>query len=130
MKVTLWIARDKSNVLYLYDEKPYKDKERGVWRSSNNKHCYISNINTDEFKSIQWSDEEPRELILKPLEESQWIARDTDGWVTIFEEKPIRDKEIGCWNPIPGSRHEELCYVDFPQVKWEDEPKLLIVIEE
>ena len=61
-----------------------------------------------------------------------WIARDKDGWLTIFEEELVKDKENGCWIPsAPGSKYENLCDVDFPEVTWENSPvRIKLVIDD
>ena len=52
-----WIARDKSDKLYVYTSKPTKDNQ--YWLSVN-----MRNLNAFKhlFKSIQWSDDEPCEF--------------------------------------------------------------------
>lgn len=55
----MWIARDINESLWLFEEKPYKDKR--VWVSNS----VIYRINEKLFPEVQWSDKEPRELILK-----------------------------------------------------------------
>lgn len=61
----MWIARDKYGDLYIYENKPIKI-EGCYWKDpiSPNKLCQIDrNI----FPEVKWEDEEPRELILKPI---------------------------------------------------------------
>lgn len=59
----MWIARDKDESLWLFEEKPYKG--RYVWYNGS------TNYRTNEklFPEIRWEDEEPRELVLKPIKE-------------------------------------------------------------
>ena len=63
----MWIARDAYGDLWLYEEKPFK--ENNHWKSSDG-DCEPM-INNDWFPEVSWEDEEPRELILKPMNEEQ-----------------------------------------------------------
>lgn len=55
-----------------------------------------------------------------------WIARDKDGTLILFNNKPIKDEESGIWITI----NEDQSLIDqqwhiikkewFPEVKWED----------
>lgn len=59
----MWIARDSNGTLYIYKDKPEKvDK---VWRTDGQ----LALVDDDLFPEVQWSDEEPRELVLKPIKE-------------------------------------------------------------
>lgn len=60
----MWIARDKDGSLWLFEEKPYKDK--CVWHNDSTDH---RRINEKLFPEVKWKDEEPRELILKPIKD-------------------------------------------------------------
>ena len=48
-----------------------------------------------------------------------WVARDKDGSITLYEDKPFRDGEIwkGCSWKSSG-----IYDLFFPDLKWEDEP--------
>lgn len=59
----MWIARDINDSLYLYTTKP-KKSEDGYWYSEKGD---VADISDSVFPEIQWSDEEPRELVLKPI---------------------------------------------------------------
>lgn len=59
----MWIARDEDDSLWLFEEKPYKDKY--VWYND----AIQYRINERLFPEVKWEDEEPRELILKPIKE-------------------------------------------------------------
>ena len=61
----MWIARDKDDSLWLFEEKPYKD-EYGWYNDATQYR-----INEELFQDVKWSDEEPRELVLKPIKEEQ-----------------------------------------------------------
>lgn len=63
----MWLARDRSGELYIYENKPYKDEKNGIWTDG------CTNVESEQlcvvsFHEVRWEDEEPRELILKPLE--------------------------------------------------------------
>ena len=53
----LWIARDKSGTLWLYDEKPIKFKD--CWRSEGD---YMMRLDWSLFPDVKWADEEPTEI--------------------------------------------------------------------
>ena len=59
----MWIARDADGSLWLFEEKPYKDKY--VWYNDSTNY----RINERLFPEVKWSDKEPRELVLKPIKE-------------------------------------------------------------
>lgn len=50
----LWIARDKSGTLWLYDEKPIKFND--CWRAEGD---YMMRLDWSLFPEVQWTDEEP-----------------------------------------------------------------------
>ena len=66
----MWIARDSDGELWIYTIKPVKKEDLGVWgfdwEISQGNGC---KINSDMFPEVKWSDEEPRELVLKPINE-------------------------------------------------------------
>ena len=55
---------------------------------------------------------------------SNWVAREKDGSLNVFKDKPIRDNgqwhwdydvnKSCCWRPINDDA--------FPELTWEDEP--------
>lgn len=53
-----YIAKDESGKLYVYNSKPYKNKEFKFWCGSNNFVSCHMDCNID-FPMIKWSDEEP-----------------------------------------------------------------------
>ena len=65
----MWIARDSDGTLCIYRHKPSKGKK--VWiedpQDRGLDDMYI--IPENYFPEVKWEDEEPRELILKPIEE-------------------------------------------------------------
>lgn len=53
----MWIARDKTGSLYLFQDKPYKYRETWV----DDKYTY-KEISDKLFPEVEWSDEEPTEV--------------------------------------------------------------------
>ena len=64
----MWIARDKDEKLYLFSKKPSKGE--GIWLISRGTITVIQ-LPSELFPEVKWSDEEPRELVLKPINEEQ-----------------------------------------------------------
>ena len=64
------IARDADGALWIYTIKPIKKENLGVWgfdwEAPQGDSC---EINRDMFPEVKWSDEEPRELVLKLINE-------------------------------------------------------------
>ena len=58
----MWIARDSNGELWIYREKPIKSNK--VWLSD--EEFEELQLEGNWFPEVQWSDEEPRELILLP----------------------------------------------------------------
>ena len=63
------------------------------------------------------------------MEQEMWLARDKDGTLWLFTQKPSKLKDR--WAGILGTRRGELPRTMFPEVQWsDDEPtkvKLVIV---
>lgn len=57
----MWVARDYCGTLFVYKEKPRKSED--VWLSNG----YYMMIDSDLFPEVKWEDDEPRELVLKPI---------------------------------------------------------------
>ena len=64
----MWIARDKSQALYVFEEKPIKNERFENWTPLSADENFME-INPNLFPEVKWSDEEPRELVLKPIKE-------------------------------------------------------------
>ena len=64
----MWIARDKRQALYVFEEKPIKNKNFENWTPLSADENFME-INPNLFPEVKWSDEEPRELVLKPIKE-------------------------------------------------------------
>lgn len=60
----MWLARDKNGELYLHKEKPVK--YLNIWCSVGDMEL-VSLVDKSFFSEVQWSDPEPRELVLKPI---------------------------------------------------------------
>lgn len=66
----MWIARDYNGDLYLFNTKPKKYETRGQWLSSDGAF-FVEDIARELNIQVNWEDEEPRELVLKPIKEEQ-----------------------------------------------------------
>lgn len=64
----MWIARDEDGSLNIYEHKPQKSEGDGEW-SVFEIHAKYWTLDEDLFPEVQWSDPEPRELVLKPKNE-------------------------------------------------------------
>lgn len=62
----MWIARDKNGELWLHKEKPKKLID--IWCSDGDSE-WVPLLDKSLFSEVQWSDPEPRELVLKPIKE-------------------------------------------------------------
>lgn len=57
----MWIARDKDNSIHIWSAKPHKEKDEWIASLLN----YCGSLYYKSFPEVKWSDEEPKELILK-----------------------------------------------------------------
>lgn len=62
----MWIARDKNQALYVFEEKPIKNKRFENWTPLSADENFME-VNRNLFPEVKWSDDEPRELVLKPI---------------------------------------------------------------
>lgn len=60
--IVMWIARNKDGILGFYFNKPVKGINK--WSPMFEDEEYVL-IDSDMFPEVEWSDKEPRELILK-----------------------------------------------------------------
>lgn len=60
----MWIARDKNGELWLHKKKPVKFLD--IWCSVDDVEL-LSLVDKSFFSEVQWSDQEPRELVLIPI---------------------------------------------------------------
>lgn len=58
--ISLWVARDKNGLLYLYENKPMKFS---TTFDEHNGFC-VELLNSDLFPEVKWEDEEPTEIEL------------------------------------------------------------------
>lgn len=59
-----------------------------------------------------------------------WIARDQNGFLWIYKNKPIKKSRHGLWVDIEDDDYSPICiWRDvFPEVRWKDEePRELIL---
>lgn len=72
----MYVARDKDGILGIYINKPVKAIDSWSPLTANEDYCVIK---TDLFPEVKWEDEEPRELVLKPINEEQ-------GFVNLYKD--------------------------------------------
>ena len=65
----MWIARDKNGSLYVFVSRPYKNYKTLSWDKTGGYDEEVMSIDSDLYPEVKWKDEEPRELILKPVNE-------------------------------------------------------------
>ena len=65
----MWIARDKNGLLLIYRHKPSKGTAVWVENPQDTGFYDVRYIPEDCFPEVKWEDEEPRELILKPIKD-------------------------------------------------------------
>lgn len=62
-----------------------------------------------------------------------WVARDQDGYISLFKDKPTRDTfdkgdvPYGFWDEA-NSNHLELPITSFPDLTWESDPQPVEII--
>lgn len=56
-----------------------------------------------------------------------YVARDKNGTLWLYREKPWRNEEFGMWF-LDISKNMQINSEEFPQLKWEDEPKKVKLI--
>lgn len=61
---SIWIARDKDGGLFIFTKRPSRFEEMWNNKSKDGVSEYLR-IPDEWFPEVQWSDKEPRELILK-----------------------------------------------------------------
>ena len=60
----MWVARDKTDYLYLYDVKP--EKYTVQWQIPSNERGTIAKIDSALLPEVKWEDEEPTEIDIVP----------------------------------------------------------------
>lgn len=64
----MYVARDKDGSLWIYENKPIGKNTTGWLMCPNSKN---ERIDEDWFPEVLWEDEEPRELVVKPINEER-----------------------------------------------------------
>ena len=62
--IKMWIARDKTEMLYLFKTKPIKNE--AVWIEESGT-IEITQLDMRLFPEVKWSDKEPTEVELKQI---------------------------------------------------------------
>ena len=107
----MWLARDKDGDLWLYEKKPLKQPEHWACESGD---CQILDLNL--FPEVKWSDQEPRELVLKPIKEEQ-------GFVNLYKDGG--QVKVG-WKIFPTKKEAEENfkddekYITTANIQWRD----------
>lgn len=65
----MWIARHKYGGLFIYKNKPIRTKY-GAWEDPVNPNEFYG-INGDAFLEVKSDNQEPRKLILKPIDNNE-----------------------------------------------------------
>ena len=63
----MYVARDKNGLLFIYRHKLFKGRETWIDNPQDTGFYDVRYIPKDCFPEVKWEDEEPRELILKPI---------------------------------------------------------------
>lgn len=105
-----------------------------------NLQAKLSNLSEEQIEQILTTEVSAESVIerLKPIQKmltnpnvvtiEGWVARDEDGFINLFNEKPIRDYAdrsdvtYGFWDDADG-HHLELPTTSFPPVTWATEPQ-------
>lgn len=64
MAKTLWIARDKDGLLYLWKEKPKRIEERGWFNTEKGHLGVVGDLNTSDFPEVTYENS-PMQVELK-----------------------------------------------------------------
>ena len=65
----MWIARDEDGTLAIYSKKPVKFKHEWMVPDDGLFFIVYDDEDSNEFSEVKWEDENPRELVLKPINE-------------------------------------------------------------
>ena len=109
----MWLARDKDGELYLFSEKPSKREE--FWLMSRGTITVIQ-LPSELFPEVKWEDEEPRELVLKPINEEL-------GFVNLYKDGG--QVKVG-WKIFPTKKEAEENfkddekYITTANIQWRD----------
>lgn len=64
----MWLARDTNGDLCIYNTKPIKDMYEWIIPNCTGDYCIIDE-KLGAFPEVKWEDNEPRELVLKPIKD-------------------------------------------------------------
>ena len=109
----MYVARDKDGILGIYINKPVKAIDSWSPLTANEDYCVIK---TDLFPEVKWEDEEPRELVLKPINEEQ-------GFVNLYKDGG--QVKVG-WKIFPTKNEAEENfkddekYITTANIQWRD----------
>ena len=97
----MYVARDKNRMLYVFEEKPIKNKDFENWTPLSADENFME-INPNLFPEVKWEDEEPRELVLKPIKEEL-------GFVNLYKDGG--QVKVG-WKIFPTKKEAEENFKD------------------
>ena len=141
-----WLACDKDGTIVAYEIKPFKMTEDEWWNYDSEAPKFLTLDNAHDLNFVKWEDDEPAniaEWIKKEEEEMmnrrearyasvdllldngyQWLARDLNGSIAAYSDKPFKFVDDG-WLVEDGKSKEMWMWVDdgdlYNFVKWEDE---------
>ena len=107
----MYVARDEDGHLWLYEKKPIKKPEYWVCVGG---YCQV--LDPDLFPEVEWEDEEPRKLILKPIKEEL-------GFVNLYKDGG--QVKVG-WKIFPTKKEAEENfkddekYITTANIQWRD----------
>ena len=109
----MWIARNKNGILGFYFNKPIKGINE--WYPMFEDENYVA-VDSNMFSEVKWSDEEPRELGLKPIKEEH-------GFVNLYKDGG--QVKVG-WKIFPTKKEAEENfkddekYITTANIQWRD----------
>lgn len=80
---------------------------------------------TTESLNKWLSDEDSKDTVIQG-----WVARDKDGFIALYQNKPIKDGyDCNCfWHDVDCESHIELPITSFPDLTWSDKPQKCEII--
>ena len=141
-----WLACDADGTIVAYEIKPFKMTDDEWWNYDSEAPKMLLLDNAHDINFVKWEDDEPAniaEWIKKEEEEMmnrrearyasvdllldngyQWLARDLNGSIAAYSDKPFKFVDDG-WLVEDGKSKEMWMWVDdgdlYNFVKWEDE---------
>ena len=104
----------------IVDVVDYNNSKVTVYRNDKTEFLAQNEYSRDE---VEFLPDTPEEVTIEG-----WVARDEDGFINLFNDKPIRDYcdrsdvTYGFWDEA-NEHHIELPTASFPEVTWDSEPK-------